>query len=94
MSDRDRRVQVARIEASEHASRFRTGMLVIFAIYGAVLATMAYFGVQLEWLMVVGFVLGAWVVCEAVHGNIYRFDAGRAYLEQTCSTIEDKIDSR
>ena len=85
---RDTTVQASWKEANEHAFELGFGMVTMLAAYGSVLAALAYFGVPIAWLMVAGFVFSTIVICNVVIDGIRHLEAGRCYLQQTCSAIE------
>jgi hypothetical protein len=82
-------VQASWREANEHAFQLSLGMVTMLAAYGSVLAALAYFGVPIAWLIVAGFLFSTVIVCGIVIDGIRHLDAGRSYLQQTCSALQE-----
>jgi hypothetical protein len=91
---RDARVQASWKEANEQAFELSIGMVTMLAVYGSVLAALAYFGVSIAWLTVAGFVFSTMVICNVVIEGIRHLEAGRCYLQQTCSAIQEATQSK
>ena len=86
---RDTRVEASWREANNHAIELSFGMVTMLAAYGSVLAALAYFDVPIAWLIVAGFLLSTVIVCRVVIDGIRHLDAGRSYLQQTCSAPQE-----
>jgi hypothetical protein len=85
---RDIKVQASWREANEHAFHLSVGMLTTLLAYGSVLAGLAYFDAPIAWLIVAGFLFSTIVVCGVIIDGVRHLDAGRSYLQQTCSALQ------
>lgn len=83
------RVAIARREAGEHNRIVRMTYLGMLAVYGAVMIAAVLLGLNDKWLIVVGFLGLGFITCEPPIIALYWLDAGRSYLEQVCSEIEE-----
>ena len=91
---RDTRVQASWKEANEHAFELSFGMVTMLAAYGSVLAILAYLAVPIAWLIVAGFVFSTVTICNVVIEGIRHLDAGRCYLQQTCSALQEATEAK
>jgi hypothetical protein len=91
---RDTKVQASWKEANEQAFELSFGMVTMLVAYGSVLAALAYFGVPIAWLTVAGFAFSTMIICNVVIDGIRHLEAGRCYLQQTCSVIEEATQSK
>jgi hypothetical protein len=64
---------------------------IALAIEGGILGAMAFFQIPLAWLITVGFLVSTLIICQCVVAGIGRLDAGRAYLEQICGDMNERL---
>jgi hypothetical protein len=91
---RDTKVQASWKEANEQAFELSFGMVTMLMAYGSVLAALAYFGVPIAWLTVAGIAFSTMIICNVVIDGIRPLEAGRCYLQQTCSVIQEATQSK
>jgi hypothetical protein len=91
---RDTKVQASWKEANQQAFELSFGMVTMLLAYGSVLAALAYFDVPIAWLTVAGFAFSTMIICNVVIDGIRRLEAGRCYLQQTCSVIQEATQSK
>ena len=87
----DARAHVAKREAKEYRRTIMGWFYIMLGIYGIVLGAIAFFHVGVEWLLVAGFLFGTFIICQIVIDGIARLDAGRAYLEQVCHDMNERL---
>ncbi len=77
------------------AKHFAGGLKFLLWIYqiawGIALLALAYLSVPTQWIVAVGFIATCTTLASIMIPAIQRFDAGRAYLENTCASIETLI---
>lgn len=61
------------------------------AIMVAVLCALAYFDVSLKWIVVAGFFLSVGTLAGVIEEVAGRLEAGRSFLEQITSDIEEQL---
>ena len=59
-----------------------------------VLGALAYFDVNLKWIVVVGFFLSVGTITSVIEEAVGRLEAGRSFLEQITSDIEEQLARR
>jgi hypothetical protein len=84
-------VEVAAREARNYKSEAHAAALILLGIDGIILSAMAFFRAPVEWMIVVGFLLSTLIICQLIVEGIGRLDAGRAYLEQVCHDMNERL---
>jgi hypothetical protein len=87
----DARVTVAKREADEFSKSSHAVVFILLGVYAVALVSMAFFHASLAWLLVVGFLVGTLIICQTIIECITRLDAGRAYLEQVCHDMNERL---
>ena len=59
-----------------------------------VLEALAYFDVNLKWIVVAGFFLSVGTITSVIEEAVGRLEAGRSFLEQITSDIEEQLARR
>jgi hypothetical protein len=58
------------------------------------LGALAYFDVNLKWIVVAGFFLSVGTIISVIEEAVGRLEAGRSFLEQITSDIEEQLARR
>jgi hypothetical protein len=88
-----------RVEHAVREARSLRRQLTRQALWGQVimvlvLGALAYFDVNLKWIVVAGFFLSVGTITSVIEEAVGRLEAGRSFLEQITSDIEEQLARR
>ncbi|HWG04451.1 MAG TPA: hypothetical protein VG271_05505 [Beijerinckiaceae bacterium] len=91
--DKTTRALNARREANEVARALQIGGLLFAIAAFAILGVMIHFNFSLDWIVAAGFAMVIVSISALIAEVFRRLDAGRSYIEQTLTEIEERSSS-